>query len=476
MTISGSNVFLAKLFRNLRWQSIAVLLRALISVIALALIVRESGQALMGLFGVAWVSVALCFSIIQGMSGHSLIGIDDVDSNTINAASFISLLSSLAMCMGLVISAPLWGLVIGNSDLEDAMKLGALFIPFMNLAVVENAIVQRSLDFKLFAKVQTIATVLSALSALFFAFYIDILLGLFSLTGLIGAFQFLIYRCLGRPIPFGLFSWADITKVFRAGKHFVMTATSVVVCINSPQILLTQLLPIEQVGVFVLCRRIIEMISVQISSLVNTVIFPSFTKIRDDTLRMSRSFLGCNYYIALVMMIPLIALAANAPDFLELYAGASWRLGGDVLILLVVMQLALNFGQSVFPTFFALGDYSSAWKWNVLLTLLQVSLLLGFRANTAESASLILAFSALVTPVIGLILSNKLNFSFSEWLLNLSMITALGFVIIVLASLESTRLLIADYNVYTRLFIVTCSSITLYLSTLLFLGLTRKYR
>tara|TARA_B110000967_G_C18635939_1_gene436029 strand:+ start:84 stop:614 length:531 start_codon:yes stop_codon:yes gene_type:complete len=176
------------------------------------------------------------------------------------------------------------------------------------------------------------------------------------------------------------------------------------------------------------------------------------------------------------MMIPLIALAANAPDFLELYAGASWRLGGDVLILLVVMQLALNFGQSVFPTFFALGDYSSAWKWNVLLTLLQVSLLLGFRANTAESASLILAFSALVTPVIGLILSNKLNFSFSEWLLNLSMITALGFVIIVLASLESTRLLIADYNVYTRLFIVTCSSITLYLSTLLFLGLTRKYR
>jgi len=452
--------FVINLLKNLRWQSLSLLIRALISILSLGIIASIAGPETVGIYGVVWVFIFGCYSLIVGLCGQSLIGLKEMAQGHLNACFFITLFLPLSIALagyGVIFGTDIFAVPV---NIKEGLTFGFITLPIMCLAVVENSWLQKQLNFKLFALITTIATFTSALTAILIAVYWSPLLALFSLTGFVGIVQFLIYRLIGKKIPLGKFSSTQLFDVWKTGKHFAINSVSGVLWINSPQVLFSILFSLEQVGIFVLCRRLVEMVATQVSGLVNSVIFPSLSVIRDDRDRVGSVFQKCNFYIAAVMMVPLLILGSSPSDFLTIYAGPEWSSGGEILVLIVLMQLGLNFGQTVFPTFQALGDLSIPWKWNFGLTLIQMTSIILVGAQSIQASVLLLVASTGLMPLIVYRLSKKLNFSFTTWIVNMGLLAVFGMLVLILSQIFEG--LLQNHNIYVRVLLVSLSGCIVY--------------
>lgn len=460
MRMKINDPFVRNIFKNLKWQTISLVARALISILSLGFIANIAGTETVGIYGVVWVFVFGCYSMVLGLVGQSLIGLKTIEQGHVNACFAMSVFIPTFLGItgyALFISADIFNV---PAKVKEGFALGFITLPLMCLAVVENSYLQRQLNFKLFSIVTTLATVLSAVIAMLIALWWSPLLGLFALTGLIGSMQFLIYRLVGNKIPVGSFNSAQVIEVWQAGKHFALNSVSGVLWVNSPQLLFSMFFSLEQVGIFVLCRRIVEMIATQVSGLVNSVIFPSFSSIRDDLNKISSLFQKCNFYVAALMMVPLVALGSATSDFLTLYAGAEWAVGSEILFLIVLMQIGLNFGQTVFPTFQAMGNLSIPWKWNFGLMSVQMTLIVAFGTEGLDDAVGLLVVSTGLMPIMVYKLSKALNFSFYRWFLNMGFLTAFGVVSIIFA--KTLLALLSDNTIFARLIISSTAGCLLY--------------
>lgn len=413
------NAFERKVMGNIGWQALAVLGRVGISIVALAILARIAGPEVMGHYGLAWVAIALGFAVAQSGAAQSIIAIDNFRQPHL-AASFVMVMG-MSGCFGLIMAffAPAVGVFYGQPEVERAYVMGAIFMPLMALGAIDIAMAQKQLNFRFIARVQTISTAFSAICAVALAILWDPLLGLFALQGLTGIFQFILFRIYRYPWPPLRFALAELRDIWSVGMHLSLNSLTSVLLINLPHLIIARFLPMEAVGIFTLARRIIEMIGSQIGGLVNQVVYPSFSVIKEDRMQIGKIFLLTTHYTAFFMMLPLLVLSASPGDFLALYVGEEWRTGGTVLLMLVLMQAGFAMGQNVFPTFQAIGKPSAAWRWNLLLMIIQVVLILAFGRESIENAAAAIAMSVIIMPLAALWLSIELGFSFVQWCKNM---------------------------------------------------------
>ncbi len=448
--------FVKKLLNNMGWQSFGMMLRAVTAFVALGIIASIAGAEIVGIYGISWVFIFGAYTIIQGICGQSLIGLKNMEGGHVNACFFLSLLLPLVILILFFLLLFFTNLIGHDLKIILGIKLGLLILPLMSIAIVENALLQKEMNFKLFSLINTVSNVLSALIAVFLAVYVDPLIGLYCLTGTVGLFQFIIYRLSRKALPIGKFTSKQLMDVWNTGKHFALNAFSGAVWVNSPQLILATFFSLEQVGIYVLCRRLIEMVATQVSGLVNAVIFPSFSSIRNDLKLVRDLFLRCNYYSATLMMFPLLVIGSNPGDLLEIYAGAEWRQGSIVLLLIVLMQIGLNFGQAVFPTFQSLGEFSIAWKWNIMLTVIQCTLLFLFGTVNVERSAGILVMSTFIMPLTVFLISQKLKFEFMSWIKNMMMVSGLGILMLIASQFVLVHL--ADTGIFYRILFMAIGS------------------
>jgi len=430
------NAFGRKIMGNIGWQALAVLGRVGISIVALAILARIAGPEVMGHYGLAWVAIALGFAVSQSGAAQSIIAIENFRQSHL-AASF-AMVMGMSGFFGLIMAyfAPEVGVFYGQPEVERAYMMGAIFMPLMALGATDLAMAQKQLEFRLIARIQTISAALSAVGAVSLAVLWDPLLGLFALQGLIGVFQFILFRLHGHPWPPLRFALVELREVWNVGMHLSLNSLTSVLLINLPQLIIARFLPMEAVGIFTLARRIIEMVGSQIGGIVNQVVYPSFSSIRKDRDQVAEIFLTTTHYTALFMMLPLLILAASPGDFLSLYVGEEWRSGGIVLLMLVLMQMGLAMGQNIFPTFQAVGKPSVAWRWNFFLITWQTTLILVFGRESIEDTTAAMAVSTTIMPLAALWLSREIGFSFFQWSVNMLKVIPPTLVIIVFVYFE----------------------------------------
>lgn len=421
MTAQGST----SLFGSIGWQAAAMLARLIITVTTLAVLVRIAGTEVMALYGIAWIAVAIGFSMVQSGAAQTLIVISEIRPAHITGALVLTFGLSVAFAFLLVLLAPLMTRLYGTNEVMEAYRLAALFTILMPLGIIDMALAQKELEFRLIARVQTFATAGAGAAAIGLGYYYDPLIGLFAIQGLIGPFQFLIFRLMGRRLPLTRFGWAELAALLSIGMHLALNSLAAVLMRNLPQALVALFLPLEMVGIFALARRIVEIVGTQIGGVVNQVIYPTFARMHNKKTEIGAAFLLTSPFTAMLMLVPLVFLGVAPDRFMALYAGEVWRSGGPVLAILIFMQAGLAMGQNIFSTFQAVGKPSVAWKWNLVLMALQTTLILLF-PHTLTGAALAMAVSTLIMPVAGWLLSRELRFSFWQWLRSISITVLLG--------------------------------------------------
>jgi O-antigen/teichoic acid export membrane protein len=387
------------LVRNVSWSSFGTAARVLIAGGALAVISRLVTPADMGLYGIGWAGASFGYTVSMSGAAQAIIALPVMEREHIGAAQFLSLLIAAVTAGLLVLAAPFATGFYHSADVGRAVMIGALFVPFMCLGTVDVARAQKALLFSRLAMVQTAAVFLAALTAIVLALLGEGLIALFALQGLIGFYVFLLARLQWRSPGFHRFRPSHLRDIAVTGLHLSLGSLTGALWQNLPQLILGKVASVESVGLYVFCSRVVQLVFTQLSGMINTVIYPTFARHRDNPEKVGASFLQTVRLTYLVLNLPLLVLAAAPASFLKVYGGAQWSSGETILCYLAITQMTLALGANVFPTFAALGRPSVAWRWNLLIGLVQGAALLATSPYGINAMMQSLAVTAWVMPL-----------------------------------------------------------------------------
>ena len=405
---------------NLSWSTVATVTRIAIAGGALALISRLVTPADMGLYGIGWAGASFGYTISMSGAAQSIIALPKMDRAHIGAAQFLSMLIGAVTAGALLVVAPFAEDFYRSAEVGRAIVIGAIFVPFMCLGAVDIARAQKELQFSRLAVIQTVAVLLAAITALGLALAGQGLIALFALQGLIGFFVFVVSR-FATPSPgFYRFGRQHLGDIWGIGLHLSLGSLTGAVWLNLPQLVLGKVAPVDVVGLYVFCSRIVQLVFSQLSGMINNVIYPTFARLRDNPAQVGATFLQTVRFTYFCLNMPLLILAAAPGAFLKVYGGSQWSTGAVVLFYLAVAQMILALGANVFPTFAALGRPSVAWRWNLFITFVQGTAIVAVASHGIVAVVQALAVTAGIMPLAVWWLATVTHFRMRDYARNMA--------------------------------------------------------
>lgn len=277
--------------------------------IVLARLLTPYDYGLIGLIAV-FISIAQVFA--QSGLGQALVQRKDTDNIDFSTVLYYSIVFSILMYILLFLSAPL------IADFYDAPKLTAvvrvlgLVIVIGSVNSVQNAYVQRTMQFKKFFWATLGGTIVSAFVGVFMAYKG---LGIWALVGQQLTNQIIDTIVLWITVkwrPILTFSFERVKTLFSYGWKLLMTSLINVVYNNVYSLIIGKFYSSEELGYYNRGMQFPSVIETNIDSTVESVLFPVMSKVQDDREQlklMVKRFVKTSTFLVFPIMAGLAAVA-----------------------------------------------------------------------------------------------------------------------------------------------------------------------
>ncbi|WML90404.1 lipopolysaccharide biosynthesis protein [Thiothrix lacustris] len=300
---------------------------------------RLIGPEKFGFVGVLTIFMLLAESVVSSGFTQALVQrshqLTKEDASTI---FYVNFGWSMLMYALLYISAPWIADFFHQPELVDISRILFLVIIINSLAVVVRAKLTIKVDFKSQAIASTVATLLSAILAIFLAQHgysywaLVWLIISKSLFASIGIWLF----C--RWLPQWRFSMESFRSLFKFGSN-LMFAGFVATLVNNLYVaLIGRFYDATQVGYFTQASNLSNYLSQFISSSLQGVTYPIMTSIKEDRERLINVYKQLISITMLVSLPLLVGFAAISDDFVRLLLGDEWKPVVPVLIALSIAR------------------------------------------------------------------------------------------------------------------------------------------
>ncbi len=164
-------------------------------------------------------------------------------------------------------------------------------------------------------------------------------------------------------------------SLLRFGLPMVGVDLVAIVVLNVDYLLVGRYLGPAQLGVYTLAFRIPELGVLQFCSIVANVVFPVFSKIRDDADSLRRGFQQTARYVALVTVPLGLGVALLSRPFLLVVFGQKWLEAAPVMTAISIYALLLSLGYNAGDVYKAQGRPGILTEISLLKALILVPVL-----------------------------------------------------------------------------------------------------
>lgn len=306
-------------------------------------IARLIGPESFGLIGMLTVFVLLAESAVSNGFTQALVqksqSMTEQDASTI---FYVNMLWGIAIYVLLFFAAPAIAAFYKQPVLIDISRLLFLVILINAFSIVVRAKLTIEVDFKSQAIAGTIATVLSAVVALYLS---SVGYGVWALVGLILSKAFFLniglwFFCDWYPKL--IFSVQSLKELFKFGSNLMLAGLGATLLNNLYIALIGRYSNATSVGYFTQATNLSNFLSGFISSTLQGVTYPIMTSIKEDRTRLVDVYKKLISITMLVSLPLLVGFAAVADTFVQLLLGEEWLPTVPVLI-------ALCFARAVTP-------------------------------------------------------------------------------------------------------------------------------
>lgn len=400
--------------KGMIWAYGAYMSGRLMTLLSTALLARILLPDDFGLIGFAliilnFVEVVRSFGINDALIYH-----DEALDLTADTAFWINLAVGSAQYGVLFALAPLLAQLFASPALSDVVRLMGLAFIFEGLGQAHAALLQKDLRFRrrflpdlISAVIKGIATVAMALLGW----------GIWSLVfghlvG-VGVRVAALWR-LSAWRPRLRFSWAQSRALWSYGVHILLFNLLAVALDQADQMVIGLILGATQLGYFTIAYKIPELLMANFSLILTRILFPIFSRLKDDRAALTNSFLATTQYTAFVTFGIGFTLFMIAPQLVAFVYGDQWAEAVPLFQVLSLLGVAYTIPWAAGDAVKAIGRPDLQTKLLLVESLYTFPLiwLLGASTGIAAAASFGNLIASLIAAAVRLwIIARLLKFS-----------------------------------------------------------------
>lgn len=261
-----------------------------------------------------------------------------IDAAVVYAAGACSFLSVLCLA-----AAPVAGHFFHESELTDLVRAIAIVFVFRGISTVPQAILQRELRFRAWALILLTGTLIQGCVAITLAVSgagaWSLVIGTIALEGWCALLAWPVAGIRADPRRA---SWRTLRELASYGRGVVGANVSNTIYLYVDNIVIARTLGPASLGAYTIGYQMGKQPVTTLTSASNALVFPAYTKLRDDPDRFRRAYLRSLRFITVVSAPLGFGLAAVSGTFVHVVYGARWHAAAPVLTIIALMGLVLS--------------------------------------------------------------------------------------------------------------------------------------
>jgi lipopolysaccharide exporter len=329
----------SKIKVGILWNTLSLFLTRGASTIFMLFLARVLAPETFGLIAMVTVVFELANVFINSGLGAALIRSKEVSKADLDTVFYSNLVISFLVYIVIYSSASFIAEFYRQPELTSLVQVMGLVV-FINAAkIVQTAIFSRHMDFKSLMKANSIATVISGILALIAAYQGW---GVWSLVVQMlsqSTVSAIALWSFGKWSPGRGFSQESFLRLFAFGRNLLAEGIFSVVYQNSTLLVIGRFFSAELTGLYFFAQKINNLVSRQLTSVVQQATFPALATIQDDNESLKYKYRQILQLLIFLVAPIMMLLAAMAPLIFRLIFDNKWQASVPYLQILCVVGM-----------------------------------------------------------------------------------------------------------------------------------------
>lgn len=336
----------SKVYKGLSSQTLIVIVKGVLEISVFALMSRLLTQEDFGFYAIIVAVISVFQCLTEAGLGSAVIQRKDANKEYVSTALGLSvILGAFFMILLIVLAKPLSMLMGQGDELVKSFRLMSITLLLFSINSVARAIFMRSLDFLKFGLCEVFGYVLSSFIGLFLA------IKGYGVDAIIASAIANIVLMTG--ILFGAKRmWPSFTIHKRYIKDILsyggwLTGSVIVRRITTEldKLILARWIPIASIGAYNRPSTFISRISDQVNGVFDTVLFPILSSFKDDTSKLSSSFLKAISLVSWFSVIVGVGFFLCSELIIDIFFGSDWLWLTTIFRILSISVLFLSYSR-----------------------------------------------------------------------------------------------------------------------------------
>ena len=314
-----------KTVKGVAWSSIDNVTQYGVSFVVSIVLARLLSPDDYGLIGIIAIFTAVCSTFIYAGFGTALIRKKDATDEDYNTVFLVNLVTSLFLYAVIYLCSPLIADFFKREELIVLTRVSALGMIIGALALVQQTILTKRIDFKTQTKITFIASIVSGAVGIVMAL---IGFGVWALVyqGLIsGIVRTILLWIYNKWIPNLRFSNKSFQELFGFGWKLMVSGLLDTVWKQLYQVVVGKFYNPATLGQYTRAKGFSELFSSNLTSVIQRVTYPVLSTIQDEKERMVVAYRKIIKFSMFISSITMFALGAVSEPLIYCLIGPKWH-------------------------------------------------------------------------------------------------------------------------------------------------------
>ena len=277
-----------------------------------------------GVIGMLAIFIAISNTFIDGGFGSALIQKKEPTKEDYSTIFWWNMFLSIVLYALLYVCAPLIAGFYKLPMLSDVLRVQGVVLIINALSIIQQNQLRKQLKFKRLATVTVISATLSAGIAIVLAWQGWGVWALVAQQLMLSGFNAIQFWILNKWWPSLLFSKKSFKELFGFGGFILLSSIFNTICDNIQSLLIGRFFTPSLLGYYTQSRKLEEVASHSVSSVVEQVSFPVFSQLQNDNTKMKSSLYKLSSALAFVSFPLMSILILIAEPLIKLIYGVKW--------------------------------------------------------------------------------------------------------------------------------------------------------
>lgn len=278
-----------------------------------------------GTIGMLMFFLAIAQTFVDGGFGAALIQKKNITQEDSSTVFYINMVMSLLLYLILYIAAPFIADFYNLGILCELLRVMGLTILIQGVTLIQSVQLTKQMDFRTLSLCNLCGSLLLAISGIVCAL---LGLGVWSLVvrSLVGAAATSLSLWLvAKWRPVLIFSVDSFKQLFGFGGFMLLSSIMISLSQNVQSMIIGKLFKPSILGNFTQARNLRNLSSESISSVINQVLFPDFSKYQNDDEAIKLKLEKCSYVISYLVQPLMAFMIICASPIINIVYGHQWE-------------------------------------------------------------------------------------------------------------------------------------------------------